>query len=42
MNTVEKEGVSLRHTAKVVSIGSSDPEEREIKAQLFDMFGNEC
>jgi magnesium chelatase subunit I len=38
-NTVEREGVSVRHPARFVLIGSGNPEEGELRAQLLDRFG---
>lgn len=38
-NVVEREGLSLRHGAQVVLIGSGNPEEGELRPQLLDRFG---
>lgn len=38
-NTVEREGVSIRHPAQFVLIGSGNPEEGELRPQLLDRFG---
>ncbi len=38
-NTVEREGVSIRHPARFVLIGSGNPEEGELRPQLLDRFG---
>ncbi|YAI81350.1 MAG: magnesium chelatase ATPase subunit I [cyanobacterium endosymbiont of Rhopalodia sterrenbergii] len=38
-NTVEREGVSLRHPARFVLVGSGNPEEGELRPQLLDRFG---
>jgi len=38
-NVVEREGVSVRHPAKFVLIGSGNPEEGELRPQLLDRFG---
>ncbi len=39
MNTVEREGLSLRHPARFVLVGSGNPEEGELRPQLLDRFG---
>jgi magnesium chelatase subunit I len=36
---VEREGLSLRHPARFVLIGSGNPEEGELRPQLLDRFG---
>ena len=36
---VEREGLSVRHPAKFVLIGSGNPEEGELRPQLLDRFG---
>ncbi len=38
-NVVEREGMSLRHPARFVLIGSGNPEEGELRPQLLDRFG---
>ena len=38
-NTVEREGISIRHPARFVLVGSGDPEEGELRPQLLDRFG---
>ena len=38
-NVVEREGLSLRHAARFVLIGSGNPEEGELRPQLLDRFG---
>lgn len=39
VNIVEREGVSHRHDAQFVLIGSMNPEEGELRPQLLDRFG---
>lgn len=38
-NVIEREGLSLRHPARFVLIGSGNPEEGELRPQLQDRFG---
>lgn len=38
-NVVEREGLSARHPARFVSVGSGNPEEGELRPQLLDRFG---
>jgi magnesium chelatase subunit I len=38
-NLVEREGLSIRHPAKFVLVGSGNPEEGELRPQLLDRFG---
>lgn len=38
-NTVEREGISMRHPARFVLVGSGNPEEGELRPQLLDRFG---
>lgn len=38
-NVVEREGVSVRHPARFVLVGSGNPEEGELRPQLLDRFG---
>ncbi|GGB33966.1 Mg-protoporphyrin IX chelatase [Roseibium aquae] len=39
VNVVEREGLSVRHPAKFIMIGSGNPEEGELRPQLLDRFG---
>ncbi|HIK27618.1 MAG: magnesium chelatase ATPase subunit I [Oscillatoriaceae bacterium SKW80] len=39
INTVEREGISIRHPARFVLVGSGNPEEGELRPQLLDRFG---
>ncbi|WP_306115645.1 MULTISPECIES: magnesium chelatase ATPase subunit I [unclassified Roseovarius] len=39
VNAVEREGLSIRHPARFVLIGSGNPEEGELRPQLLDRFG---
>jgi magnesium chelatase subunit I len=38
-NVVEREGVSVKHPARFVLVGSGNPEEGELRPQLLDRFG---
>ena len=38
-NIIEREGMSLRHPASFVLIGSGNPEEGDLRPQLLDRFG---
>jgi magnesium chelatase subunit I len=38
-NTVEREGISMRHPSRFVLVGSGNPEEGELRPQLLDRFG---
>ncbi len=38
-NTVEREGISIRHPARFVLVGSGNPDEGELRPQLLDRFG---
>lgn len=39
VNVVEREGLSMRHPARFVLIGSGNPEEGDLRPQLLDRFG---
>jgi magnesium chelatase subunit D len=39
VNVVEREGVSFRHPAQVILVGTMNPEEGELRPQLLDRFG---
>jgi magnesium chelatase subunit I len=39
VNVVEREGLSLRHPARFVLVGSGNPEEGDLRPQLLDRFG---
>jgi len=39
VNLVEREGVSVRHPARFVLVGSGNPEEGDLRPQLLDRFG---
>lgn len=39
LNVVEREGLSIRHSARFVLVGSGNPEEGELRPQLLDRFG---
>ncbi|HWN11695.1 MAG TPA: magnesium chelatase ATPase subunit I [Pyrinomonadaceae bacterium] len=39
INNVEREGVSIKHPARFVLVGSGNPEEGELRPQLLDRFG---
>ncbi|GAB6063404.1 ATP-binding protein [Deferrisoma palaeochoriense] len=39
VNHVEREGVSVRHPARFVLVGTMNPEEGELRPQLLDRFG---
>ena len=39
-NVVEREGLSVRHPARFVLIGTGNPEEGELRPQLLDRFGS--
>lgn len=39
INTVEREGVSFIHPARFILVGTMNPEEGELRPQLFDRFG---
>lgn len=38
-NVVEREGLSIRHSARFVLVGSGNPEEGDLRPQLLDRFG---
>ena len=38
-NLIERDGLSLRHPARFVLVGSGNPEEGELRPQLLDRFG---
>ena len=38
-NVVEREGLSVRHPARFVLVGSGNPEEGDLRPQLLDRFG---
>ena len=38
-NVVEREGLSIRHPARFVLVGSGNPEEGELRPQLLDRYG---
>ncbi len=39
VNAVEREGLSIRHAARFVLVGSGNPEEGDLRPQLLDRFG---
>ena len=39
VNVVEREGLSIRHPARFVLVGTGNPEEGELRPQLLDRFG---
>lgn len=39
INLVEREGLSVRHPARFVLVGSGNPEEGDLRPQLLDRFG---
>ena len=39
VNVVEREGISVRHPARFVLVGSGNPEEGDLRPQLLDRFG---
>ncbi|MDZ7822772.1 MAG: ATP-binding protein [Ahrensia sp.] len=39
VNVVERDGLSIRHPARFVLVGSGNPEEGELRPQLLDRFG---
>lgn len=38
-NTVERDGISASHAARIVLVGTMNPEEGELRPQLLDRFG---
>ncbi|EWT07045.1 magnesium chelatase [Intrasporangium chromatireducens Q5-1] len=38
-NTVERDGISVTHAARIVLVGTMNPEEGELRPQLLDRFG---
>ena len=38
-NVIEREGLSVRHAARFVLVGSGNPEEGDLRPQLLDRFG---
>lgn len=38
-NVIEREGLSIRHPARFVLVGSGNPEEGDLRPQLIDRFG---
>lgn len=38
-NTVERDGISVSHAARLVLVGTMNPEEGELRPQLLDRFG---
>ena len=38
-NTVERDGISVSHEARIVLVGTMNPEEGELRPQLLDRFG---
>lgn len=39
VNTVQREGISLSHSARFVLVGTMNPEEGDLRPQLIDRFG---
>lgn len=39
VNVVERDGLSIRHAARFILVGSGNPEEGELRPQLLDRFG---
>ena len=38
-NVIEREGISVRHPARFILVGSMNPEEGELRPQILDRFG---
>jgi magnesium chelatase subunit I len=38
-NTVEREGIAIRHPTQFVSVGSGNPEEGDLRPKMLDRFG---
>ncbi|MBO8174712.1 MAG: VWA domain-containing protein [Thermococcus sp.] len=38
-NTIEREGISFKHPARFILVGSMNPEEGELRPQILDRFG---
>lgn len=38
-NTVEREGISIRHPARFILVGTAHPDEGDLRPQLLDRFG---
>ena len=38
-NTIEREGISFRHPARFILVGSMNPEEGDLRPQILDRFG---
>eukprot|EP00536_Pseudo-nitzschia_multiseries_P005375 jgi/Psemu1/318629/estExt_fgenesh1_pm.C_1000009 len=42
VNTLQREGLSVRHPARFVLVGTMNPEEGDLRPQLVDRFGLAC
>ncbi|MBP2201308.1 Mg-chelatase subunit ChlI [Methanococcus voltae] len=38
-NTIEREGINIRHPSKFILVGTMNPEEGELRPQILDRFG---